>query len=308
MAENAQRNRGIAGFHQFAGHQESLAVRIIPPRVPHDALQFDAVPIGLHRVDGIAWVQHELLAGSRGRDLDLLAKPNHAAARQASGAKVGRDRDRLPGRRVETRLGPAGLQSLVARIGGAIFLLPGEHLGEEFGVILVAPQHVVDLLLGHVVQLGVGEQGLAADPGFGRRSFPRAMNDRHRHVQLIVQTFGKEVAHRREFFADVSRRADGPSHGHVILGCERRRGPDIRRPNLRLIGRGRFGRIERRMKAHRHVRLSGSQPDLADQHILDRDRAILAAIIISASARAGLERIERDSPSAAGIGAASISI
>ena len=106
-------------------------------------------------------------------------------------------------------------------------------------------------------------------PGLDTGAAPRGMQQTNRNAQLLMNLAAKEIARRRKSTHGF-RRADVPASlalGLRFLVSHARR---LEHTNFRIVrGVFFFLKIFRRFNRHLHVRLSGTEPDFAHEHILD---------------------------------------
>ena len=166
------------------------------------------------------------------------------------------------------------------------------RLGLALGLRLVG----LEFPLGHllvVVGLGRGEVGLHLDPafherlqllvggelvtlhpGFGGAAAPGVVDQAHRHAKRLVELPAEEIADGGKITHRLGR-ARRPRAVEVPLRLLRapvRHGdqPDVGKLRGGLLEVGVVGVVD----APLHVRLAGADPDLADEHVVERDRVL----------------------------------
>ena len=199
---------------------------------------------------------------------------------------------------VRSHGGLGGTPRLLARLSrGGRLLLP---LGQRDFVPLQGFRVSLDGLGVAVedgLELRVGGQHGPAGPRFGRGSAVRRVDQADGNVELLLEVFAEEVAHAGEAghgggstlgpgAVDVGLRLVGPFSGNgeeANLGIGR-------------LGDHGFG-VVAAIERHRHVRLPATDPDLADQDVVEDDCVFALDGQFGRSTRG--ERFERDAPLAA---------
>ena len=169
---------------------------------------------------------------------------------------------------------------LAARLGPALGLglrrgrRPLGHLLLELGLrgfevcLLLLPlfvEHLEDGMRGELVAL---------HPRLGGAAAPSIVDEADRHAERLVQLPPEEIADGREL-ADRFRRAGLPRALEVPLrflntNLRHRDEADVRKLRGGFLEVG----IVRLVHAPLHVRLAGADPDLADEHVIERDRVL----------------------------------
>ena len=115
-------------------------------------------------------------------------------------------------------------------------------------------------------------QNLSACPGFNARAAHRRFDQPDRRLARLQKIPPKIIRGCRERL-DAFRSAQLPLAFHVVRSLVRHRHPNPEQPHVRIIGLCYFvGRIGRGRHVETHIRLPGSQPDFAHQHVVNRDR------------------------------------
>ena len=112
---------------------------------------------------------------------------------------------------------------------------------------------------------------LAANPTFDRRAADGRMHEPDRDVRLTPQRPREEITHGRALPRCLGR-TDLPAAGDFVRRLERARRRDREEANQRFVGSRRFTlAVARSQYRHAHIRLAGTEPDFAGQHIVDRE-------------------------------------
>ena len=164
--------------------------------------------------------------------------------------------------------GEAGLalgECLPVLLRGLPFRLPGHNRGVI--PLLARVVSIQDVAL----ETGIGFQHFLPHPDFSRRTTPRRVNHPHRHAEGLLQIAPEEIGDRREI-RDRVRSANCPGAGHIIHRLFRLELGHRMKSQHRVGGLGnlQFGLVR---VAHPplHVRLAAGDPDLAHQHVAQRD-------------------------------------
>ena len=151
------------------------------------------------------------------------------------------------------------------------------------------------------LQLLVGGELVALHPGLGGAAAPGVIDQADRHAERLVELPAEEIADGRKIAHRVGR-AGGPLAVEVPLWLLRahlrhRDQADVGKLCGRLLEVGVVGVVD----APLHVRLAGTDPDLADEHVVERDR-VLALDGERVRAAVFLHGIEEHVPHAVGAG------
>ena len=131
---------------------------------------------------------------------------------------------------------------------------------------------------GHVLERGLGVERRPGRPAFGRRAAPGSVDQADRHAEGLLHVDAEEV--RRG--AETTGRLRGAARPAALAILLRAFGPDVRdgeQADLRMVG-GRdvlLGMIGR-TQVHFHVRLARADPELAEQHVGQRDPVLAGGI------------------------------
>ena len=131
-------------------------------------------------------------------------------------------------------------------------------------------------IVNRVQSVGIGEQDFLGQPSFYTTASPRAVDDAHGNIEYLGQSLGKKVTASREidgilWFADL------PSARHAVLwlqgilfldGCHTDATAIAPRKGNLFVGTLHRA-VPEAFERHLHVRLSGAEPDLADEHVFD---------------------------------------
>ena len=214
-------------------------------------------------------MQGQIFTGPAVRQVELLAEPDDAVVVGQTGGFPGDwQLHGLPVGRVKLGFAP------VMRGAGIVFGVP---VGDPLVEAAAAFFHLgIGLLDGIDLrnEVGHGAEGGGADPGLRDGAAPGGVNQPDRDMLRLLKMPPEEVADRAES-------APAPC-GYALRGAilpvaddEVLRLPSdlLRHAEQANVGVGGFGDLIRRVvdlaDAHLHVRLSGADPDIADQYIFD---------------------------------------
>ncbi len=114
-------------------------------------------------------------------------------------------------------------------------------------------------------------QRLVADPGLQLRTAPRGVDQTHRHIDALLQLTREVVTRGRKVFHRLRRGAlPACSATETALGCRAGLRRHLEHADGGMLGIGNLAaRIQRAIHLQFHVRLPRTEPDIADQHIID---------------------------------------